>query len=167
MGRTRKIKLDKAEIDKTIKVLKQMQNDLNRIPDDIEKILDEAVAYCIKKSGNLKARTYWEKTSMGYRIVQEGEAVLYVEFGTGTKGASSPHPMHGEMGMDVYNSGSTIFTTKDGRTGWYYPTDDTRKEWKFTEGQPARQQMYLTSLWLQQRLGAQVKLSVQKAVNRW
>lgn len=159
--------LDSSSIKETINVLKQMQNDLNKIPNEIESILNEAVLYCVRESGNFKANTYWKKTENGYQIVQEGEGVLYVEFGTGSKGAASPHPEHQELGMNDYNSGGTIFTTKDGRTGWFYPTDSTQKEWKFTEGQPARMQMYKTARWLEERLGTQVKLTVKKAVNRW
>lgn len=167
MGRTRKIELDKKSIDDTVKVLKQMQNDINKIPNDIEQILTEAVNYCKEQSGNFRADTYWEKTATGYRIVQEGEGALYVEFGTGTRGMESPHPQHNVFLLDAYNSGSTVFTTKDGRTGWFYPMGEDRTEWRFTEGQPARKQMYLTAVWLQQRLHTQVRLSLAKAVNRW
>ena len=167
MAKIRKIHLDTDEIDKTISVLKDMQNDLRKISTDIESILNEAVSYCVSQSGNFIANTYWQKTEKGYRIIQEGEGVLYVEFGTGAKGAASPHPMHDQLGMDPYNSGPTIFTTKDGRTGWFYPLDDTRREWRFTEGQPARMQMYKTARWLEERLGTQVKLTVRKAENKW
>lgn len=167
MGRARKIKLDKSSIDQTIKVLQQMKNDINKIPNDIEQVLTEAVTYCKQQSGNFKANTYWEKTTTGYRIVQEGEGALYVEFGTGSKGMQNSHPQHNLFALNAYNSGETIFTTKDGRTGWFYPTDESKTQYKFTEGQPARKQMYLTAIWLQQRLHTQVRLSLAKAVSRW
>lgn len=76
-----------------------------------------------------------------YRITlrannRDGENyAFFVEYGTGSKGAKSPHPEASMMGWD-YNVGSTIFTTKDGRTGWYFPKDDGT--YRFTEGQPSR-----------------------------
>lgn len=161
------MRLETSSIKDTIKVLKQMQSDIKKLPDDIESILNEAVAYCVEKSGNFKANTYWEKTNTGYRLIQEGEGAVYVEFGTGVKGMENPHPQHNVFNLNGYASGDTIFTTKDGKTGWFYPTDETKKEWKFTEGQPARKQMYLTAIWLQQRLGTQVRLVFAKELNRW
>lgn len=60
---------------------------------------------------------------------------LCVEYGTGSRGQNSPHPDADAEGWE-YNSGPTIFTTRDGRTGWVYPTKDGR--YLFTEGQPSR-----------------------------
>lgn len=60
---------------------------------------------------------------------------LFVEYGTGVVGAGSQHPEAGKMGWQ-YAVGETIFTTKDGRTGWVYPTKTG--SFRFTEGQEAR-----------------------------
>lgn len=60
---------------------------------------------------------------------------LFVEYGTGPKGAASPHPEAADAGWD-YDVGSHIFDTKDGRRGWIYP--DRNGEFHFTEGQEAR-----------------------------
>lgn len=49
----------------------------------------------------------------------------------------------------AYNSGATIFTTEDGREGWYYPADDGT--WRFTEGMPSRPFMYETAQYLRER----------------
>ncbi len=73
----------------------------------------------------------------------------FVEFGTGIKGQSSPHT-NGEYLAKAswgYVTGSKIFTTKDGRVGWIYPTDDG--EFRFTEGIKSRPFMYQTALELQ------------------
>lgn len=167
MARVRKISLNTEDINQTIKDLKQMKKEIESVPKEIEKTLNEAVEYCKKMSGNFIANTYWEKTAKGYRIVQEGEGVLYVEFGTGVKGAAQPHPAKSEFGLAEYNSGPTIRTTAGGKTGWDFPIDETMKEWRFTEGQPARQQMFLTGVWLRQRLGKEVAMRVEKAVKKW
>ena len=72
--------------------------------------------------------------------------VAFVEFGTGVVGQSNPHK-NGEylsMASWQYASGAKIFTTKAGRVGWIYPTDDGG--FRFTEGMPSRPFMYETSL---------------------
>ena len=74
--------------------------------------------------------------------------VAFVEFGTGVKGKNSPHK-NGEylsLASWKYASGPKIFTTKDGRVGWIYPTDDGG--FRFTEGMPSRPFMYETALQL-------------------
>ena len=78
--------------------------------------------------------------------------VAFVEFGTGVVGQNNPH-QNGEYLSKAawsYASGSKIFTTKDCRVGWIYPTDDG--EFRFTEGMASRPFMYETSLELQRNL---------------
>lgn len=73
----------------------------------------------------------------------------FVEFGTGVKGQNNPHK-NGEYLSKAswqYASGAKIFTTKDGRVGWIYPTDDGG--FRFTEGMESRPFMYETALELQ------------------
>ncbi len=75
--------------------------------------------------------------------------VAFVEFGTGVVGRASPHK-NGEYLAKAawgYATGAKIFTTKDGKVGWIYPTDDG--EFRFTEGMKSRPFMYETALQLQ------------------
>ena len=77
--------------------------------------------------------------------------VAFVEFGTGVVGQNNPH-QNGEylsMAAWSYASGAKIFTTKDGRVGWIYPTDDGG--FRFTEGMKSRPFMYETALELQSK----------------
>lgn len=70
----------------------------------------------------------------------------FVEFGTGVVGQNNPHK-NGEYLSKAawqYASGAKIFTTKDGRVGWIYPTDDGG--FRFTEGMQSRPFMYETAL---------------------
>ena len=78
--------------------------------------------------------------------------VAFVEFGTGVKGQNNPHKNGEYLSLAAweYASGPKIFTTKDGRVGWIYPTDDGG--FRFTEGMPSRPFMYETSLQLQRDL---------------
>lgn len=73
----------------------------------------------------------------------------FVEFGTGVVGQNNPHK-NGEYLSKAswsYASGAKIFTTKDGKVGWIYPTDDGG--FRFTEGMVSRPFMYETALELQ------------------
>ena len=73
----------------------------------------------------------------------------FVEFGTGVSLDNTLHPNAEYLARAAwaYGSGSKIFTTKDGKVGWIYPTDDGG--FKFTEGQSSRPFMYETALELQ------------------
>lgn len=88
----------------------------------------------------------------GNGIIKAGGYCAYIEFGTGVRGLNSPHPSPEYLAVMqwAYNSGITIFTTKDGRTGWFYPVDDSRTQWRFTEGMPSRPFMFETALFLKQ-----------------
>lgn len=75
--------------------------------------------------------------------------VAFVEFGTGVVGKSAPHPNAEYLARAAwgYATGAKIFTTKDGKVGWIYPTDDGG--YRFTEGMGSRPFMYETALELQ------------------
>ena len=76
--------------------------------------------------------------------------VAFVEFGTGVVGKASPH-RNGEYLAKAawgYATGSKIFTTKDGKVGWIYPTDDG--SFRFTEGMKSRPFMHETAIELAQ-----------------
>ena len=83
--------------------------------------------------------------------------VAFVEFGTGVRGQNSPH-QNGEYLAKAswnYASGEKIFTTQDGRIGWFYPTDDGGV--RFTEGMPSRPFMYETAIELQSKFPQMAK----------
>ena len=82
--------------------------------------------------------------NIGYIQVTSDHAA-FVEFGTGVVGQANPHK-NGEYLSKAswgYATGSKIFTTKDGKTGWIYPTDDGG--FRFTEGMSSRPFMYETA----------------------
>lgn len=74
-----------------------------------------------KRNGTI---IYAEPSGEGYIIVVEGPQVIYDEFGTGTEGASNPHPARGNYNLEPYNSGFYIKTSKDGKKYWIYYSDD-------------------------------------------
>ena len=79
--------------------------------------------------------------------------VAFVEFGTGVVGQNNSHKNSEYLSIAAweYATGTKIFTTKDGRVGWIYPTDDGG--FRFTEGMPSRPFMYETALELERSLG--------------
>ena len=91
---------------------------------------------------------YSPSLNAGFVMVTSDHAA-FVEFGTGVVGQNSPHANGEYLAKASWNyaSGKTIFTTKDGRVGWIYPTDDGG--YRFTEGMPSRPFMYETALELQ------------------
>lgn len=89
-------------------------------------------------------------------IIRAGGYCAFIEFGTGVRGLGSPHPSAEYIAVMnwAYNIGATIFTTRNGKTGWYYPVNDERTEWRFTEGMPSRPFMYQTAQYLKKEAEA-------------
>lgn len=90
-------------------------------------------------------------------VTVTSDHVAFVEFGTGVVGQASPH-RNGEYLAKAswqYATGPKIITTKDGRVGWIYPTDDGG--FRFTEGMKARPFMYETALQLQRNFPRMAK----------
>ena len=83
--------------------------------------------------------------------------VAFVEFGTGIKGQENQHKNDEYLSKASwgYATGQKIFTTKDGRIGWIFPTDDGG--FRFTQGMKSRPFMYETALELQREFPRIVK----------
>ena len=81
----------------------------------------------------------------GYILVSNDHAA-FVEFGTGVALGNIQHPNAEYLARASwdYGIGEHIFTTKNGKIGWYYPTDDGGV--RFTEGMSSRPFMYDTVL---------------------
>ena len=94
--------------------------------------------------------------NLGFVKVSSDHAA-FVEFGTGVVGQNSPHKNGEYLARAAwdYASGSKIFTTKDGKVGWIYPTKDGK--FRFTEGMESRPFMYQTALELQSKFPEIVK----------
>lgn len=91
------------------------------------------------------------KNGACYYIYTDCEYASFVEFGTGVMGegeeGKSTYPYEMPEGIDWdYASGPCVFTTKDGRKGWYYPTKDGG--YRFTEGMESRPFMTETAIML-------------------
>ena len=52
-------------------------------------------------------------------LVNQGEDVAFIEFGTGMMGQQSPHPLAGEAGWEYYTP-TRYKRSVGGRKGWFY-----------------------------------------------
>lgn len=107
------------------------------------KIVDMGAYY----SGELLSGVsgYFSPTLNAGFVRVTSDHVAFVEFGTGVALGNTIHP-NGEYlakASWAYGSGEKIFTTKDGKIGWIYPTDDGG--FRFTEGMSSRPFMFETA----------------------
>lgn len=157
---TIQVRLDPQSIDKAIKDLIKFQKEIEeKIRQLIQRLVELGANVARVKivemgayySGELLSGVggyYSPSLNAGWVKVTSDHAA-FVEFGTGVVGQSNPHK-NGEYlakASWAYATGRTIFTTKGGRVGWFYPTDNN--EYRFTEGMKSRPFMYETALELQ------------------
>lgn len=98
---------------------------------------------------------YDPTTNIGF-IRVDCDYAVFVEFGTGVRGASEPYP--GDAINKVayrYGDGTHYVMLSDGRIGWFYPADDGSM--KFTEGMPSRPYMFETAQMLRRTFIAKAK----------
>lgn len=136
----------KKEVERRSKLLVQTLTDLG-----VEIVRVKIVGMGAVYSGELLSGVdgYFSPALNAGYVRVSSDHVAFVEFGTGVVGQASPHS-NGEYLSKAawsYASGAKIFTTKNGRVGWIYPTDDGG--YRFTEGMQSRPFMYETALELQ------------------
>lgn len=73
-------------------------------------------------------------------LVNQGEDVAFIEFGTGMMGQQSPHPLAGEAGWEYYTP-TRYKRSVGGRKGWFYKNKLTG-ELTFTQGMVGTKAMY-------------------------
>lgn len=137
---TLKANLSVSRLDALLTDLKAYQQKVEAAPHKIvETLVDygkEQIAQGIgsirNKDGNYLATAGSYVFGDGGVAYMEGEQAAYLEYGTGVKGQSSPHPQANEAGWQ-YNSGSTISSTGD----WSY-WDPVKGQYVHTKGIPAQ-----------------------------
>ena len=158
--RTIQVRLDPRSIEAAILEINQYKKDVeNNARQLVQRLVDLGANVARVKivemgafySGELLSGVggyYSPSLNAGWVRISNDHAA-FVEFGTGVVGMNNPHK-NGEYlskASWAYATGRTIFTTKDGRIGWFYPTDDGG--YRFTEGMKSRPFMYETALELQ------------------
>ena len=89
-----------------------------------------------------------------------GPQAWYSEFGTGTEGEISPHPLKQRFGLNPYNSGKTIRHASksvaektgisEGTLYWTYKDDNG--EIHYTQGIPAQKEVYNAGVTIQKEM---------------
>ena len=168
MSKTIYVKLDPSGIKQAIKELEKYKKDIENKTRTLTRRLTDLGANVVRikivsmgayYSGELLSGVdgYFSPLLNAGFIKVSSDHVAFVEFGTGVVGAANSHK-NGEYLAKAawgYASGPKIFTTKDGRVGWIYPTDDGG--YRFTEGMKSRPFMYETALELQRKFPQIVK----------
>ena len=108
-------------------------------------------------------------------VAMSGEQAVYTEFGTGTRGEMSPHPLKDKFALNRYNSGPTIRAAKstipddkvvegksipEGELYWTYK--DANGETKYTQGIPAQKIVYDAGT----KMGEEIQPVVMKHIRR-
>jgi hypothetical protein len=154
--------LDPKSIDKAIKQLNKYRQEVEQKTVVLAQRLTDLGADIVRmkivemgaySTGELLSGVdgYYSPTLNAGFIRVTSDHVAFVEFGTGVVGQQNPHK-NGEylsLASWGYATGSKIFTTKDGRVGWIYPTDEGG--FRFTEGMQSRPFMYETVLELERQ----------------
>lgn len=159
--KTISVRLDPNEIAREIDEIRQYQQDVEtKTRLLVQRLTDYGAEIARVKivgmgafySGELLSGVdgYYSPTLNAGFVKVTSDHVAFVEFGTGVVGQSSPH-RNGEYlskAAWAYATGPKIFTTKDGRVGWIYPTKDGG--FRFTEGMKSRPFMHETAVELAQ-----------------
>jgi hypothetical protein len=166
--KTINVKLDPQSVAEAITELRQYQKDVeNKARLLVQKLTDfgadiariKIVGMGAYYSGELLSGVdgYYSPTLNAGFVRVTSDHVAFVEFGTGVKGQTSPHKNGEYLSLAAwqYATGAKIFTTKEGKVGWIYPTKDGG--FRFTEGMKARPFMYETALELEREFPRIVK----------
>lgn len=154
--------LDPQSVDRAIKELDNYRREIEQKTTELAQRLTDLGAEIVRikivglgayDTGDLLSGVngyYSPMLNSGF-ITVTSDHVAFVEFGTGVSLGNSLHPNAEYLAKAGWNYGvgEHIFTTKDGRIGWIYPTDGG--EFRFTEGMGSRPFMYETALELERQ----------------
>ncbi len=126
------------------------------------------------RDGNEDTTTFKEEFDDKIKVGMRGSQVLYNEFGTGTQGEMSPHPVKGKFPLHGYNTGRTIRTASlkvnekygvsVGTKYWTYKSADGQTV--FTTGIPAGKQVFDAAMALRKEKKKIVKQEVSDVLSK-
>jgi hypothetical protein len=152
--------LSVSDINKAIEDLMEYKKELNeKIDIFVKKLAEKGVEMAKDKITSYQAIDTGElidsislkegdviKNGSSYIIYTDCEYASFIEFGTGVFGEGTyPREFPDDVDWE-YASGPCVFTRKDGKTGWYYPTKEGG--YRFTQGYPSRPFMTETAIML-------------------
>lgn len=163
----------------TIKDLKNLQKELKTTKRNIDKATQRAIER-LGVEGVLFAQEQYDMYSYdsdlstgltrasivalpwgnkGVRIIAPTPQARFMEFGTGIRGANSPHP-------EASKSGWRYDTNGHGEKGWLYPVPGAggKVQFRRTQGLPARPFMLNTRLFLMTRKESILREEIKKVM---
>lgn len=170
--------------------LNDLLKKVNDLKDNLEKanakIVDGLCDYALEEiqnnfsstgyqDGNEDVGFFKKGTANKKSVGATGSQVLYDEFGTGTQGEQSPHPIKGKLGLRGYNTGRTIRKNGNpessasangvplGALYWTYKKDGVKY---YTTGIPAGKQVYNAAISLRNKKLQIVKKEVSDALSK-
>lgn len=179
MSRTIKIQLTTRSINAAIKQIEAYRSKLPRISTTICERLatiglnDASVRFSTAQYDGINdSDVTIEPTPNGYQVIAKGNAVAFIEFGTGVhynSGASYPLPKpSGIVGIGEYGKGqgkkdSWRYQGEKGTNGVVKTNHKTGEEWIVTHGNPAQMPMYHALLAMQNEAERIVKEAFKSA----
>ena len=169
-AKTIRVPLTEAGIDKAIREVRQYKQKLLRdCKTLVERLTEKGVEIARVQIASMDncSSLGWLSDSLDRALVSTDTGYIgyvrvnsslgmFIEFGTGIKGAGHPHPLFAEFGW-IYDSNG------HGMDGWWYPTDEAdpnpKKRYSeesgwygWTRGMPSRPFLYNTSQTLKDEL---------------
>lgn len=158
------------EVISKLQLLKQELNQSNNgVVEDLSNLAKEQIENNYAASpytdGNDDVEVFKVKTDKGIKVGAKGSQVLYREFGTGTEGLNSPHPMKNEFSLNAYNTGRKIkVNSKNGELYWIYK--DKSGKPVYTQGIPAGKEVYNAAVILKGKKYSIIKKRVGEALSK-
>ena len=162
---------------------KDLQKYINKAAKKIEKapieIIDELSDIALKEmERNYANAEYQAGEKMDFKksgsrteknVSMIGAQAWYSEFGTGTRGQTSPHPLKGKFTLNPYNSGKTIRPASakvSQKTGippgaLYWTYMDENGEIHYTQGIPAQKEVYNAAQVVKKKVKSVIKKEIE------
>ena len=177
-----KVPLSNRGMSELLEKINNLKNDLQKLDENIVNKLADYTAQEIEnnlsateyKDGNDDVHVFTEFKNNSVKVGMRGSQVLYDEFGTGTQGEQSPHPLKGNFKLAGYNTGRKIRKASvkvNENTGIpigtkYWTYKNKNGETVFTTGIPAGKQVFNAAQSLRNKKMQIVKQEVSDALSK-
>lgn len=170
--KTIKCEISNQGIDSVINKLKSLKSGLkeadNKIVAEMGNFVKDQVAANLAatpyKDGNEDSKAFSEITGNKAKAGMKGIQSVYNEFGTGTQGQKSPHPMKGNFGLNPYNTLKHPRVSKNGNLFWIYKNKSGEKV--ITQGIPAGKQVFNASILLKGKKNEIIRKRVGEVISK-
>lgn len=169
--KTIKCEISSQGIDNVINKLKSLKSGLkeadNKIVKDMAEFVENQVEVGLAttpyKDGNEDSEAFSEITGNKAKAGMKGIQSVYNEFGTGTQGQNSPHPMKGNFGLNPYNTLKHPRVSKNGNLFWIYTKNGEKIA---TQGIPAGKQVFNASILLKGKKNEIIRKRVGEVISK-